>query len=156
MEFLVSKETTLPSGYRVGGVTKVRGDETKTRNKRVVWSTRTGGVSVVREAAAPLTDLTHLPLEAAKVGYQPPGFWSPQRALLTQVFTPLLAEADTPEMKEHPARVVQGEISDCQLVVSGLEGTRASTHRCFWKSKEFSRIMSGHHVLPGTLSPWSN
>ena len=54
---------------------------------------------MVREAAAPLTDLTHLPLEAAKVGYQPPGFWSPQRALLTQVFTPLLAEADTPEMK---------------------------------------------------------
>lgn len=32
-------------------------------------------------------------------------------------------------MKEHPARVVQGEMSDCQLMVSGLEGTRVSRQR---------------------------
>ena len=59
-------------------------------------------------------------------------------------------------MKDHPARVVQGEISDCQLMVSGLEGTRESRQRCFWESKELSGTVSGYHVLPGTLSPWSN
>ena len=70
LEFLVSKETTLPSGY----IQSVGSQESDTMKQKQQGASRLSGqyahgdVSVVREAAIPLTDLTHLPLEAAKLG----------------------------------------------------------------------------------------